>query len=222
MLAPTFALTAPISGARPRMSPAKLYPNWRMTKHEKEPLLGALCPDRAGGGVCAGVFDAHGADHHQLLYDPVGDQRQLRQGVLQCLRQRGQDLHLRDREPEVHPRQGQPQPVHHRAHQEPGLSAEILELRDPGGAHCAAPAGGGLHHRLRLHPLAGEGALVPLFLLRDIDAHAGAGDAGAQLSGQRLAEPSQHPVVHHLPRGLRPLLRVPADQVHAPHPRLPH
>ena len=35
---------------------------------------------------------------------------------------------------------------------------------------------------------------------------------------QQLAGHPQHPLEHHPPRHVRPLLRLPADEVHAPHP----
>ena len=41
-------------------------------------------------------------------------------------------------------------PVQHGSFQEPGVSAEILEFRDTGGAHRGVPAAGGLLRLLRL------------------------------------------------------------------------
>ena len=190
-----------------------------MWKDEKAPALWPHGPDHPGGGVRPAVSAAHGPDHYQLLYDPERNHGQLRPGLRHG--QAGYQLYCRYHQPEIYPRQGELFPVYYRPVPEPGLSLEVLEFGDPGGAHRDFAADYCLGGGLRLHPLARQGQRRDFLFLRHSDADALPGDSGAQLLGQRLAGHPQYPLGHYPARRLRALLGVFAHQVYAAHPQFP-
>ena len=191
-----------------------------MWKDEKAAPLFPHCPHHFGCGVRHSLSPAHGAHHHQFLYDPERDHRQLRPGLRHG--QAGHQLHRRYHQFEVHPRQGELLAVYHRAVPKPGLSSEILEFGNFGGTHRHFAVNHRLHCRLRIHPLAGQGQRCDLLFLRHPDAHALPGDAGTQLSGERLAGDPQYPLGNYPAGRLRTVLCVSAHQIYAAHSQFPH
>lgn len=106
------------------------------------------------------------------------------------------------------------QPVYYGTFEKPGISAEILEFRDPGGTDRTVSADRGIAGVLWICQVLGEAEVIGIFLLCDIDADAVSGNAGTQLSGGGKAEYIKYVLGHLAARDLFTLCSLSADEVH--------
>ena len=106
------------------------------------------------------------------------------------------------------------QPVYYSAFEKPGISAEILEFRDPGGTDRTVSADRGIAGVLWIRQVLGEAEVSGIFFLCDIDADAVSGNAGTQLSGGGKVEYIKYVLGHLAARDLFTLCSLSADEVH--------
>ena len=107
-----------------------------------------------------------------------------------------------------------PDIVYYSAFEKPGISAEILEFRDPGGTDRTVSADRGIAGVLWIRQVLGEAEVFGIFFLCDIDADAVSGNAGTQLSGGGKAEYIKYVLGHLAARDLFTLCSLSADEVH--------
>lgn len=106
------------------------------------------------------------------------------------------------------------QPVYYGTFEKPGISAEILEFRDPGGTDRTVSADRGIAGVLWIRQVLGEAEVIGIFLLCDIDVDAVPGNTGTQLSGGGKAEHTKYVLGHLAARNLFTFCSLSADEVH--------